>query len=168
MSFRHIKKRISLILPKFGRTVKRDILYITPKLTREEREITSIIRNLLINPENKVVYSVNSKSIRIQTRDKKYVISLTSSQVRINFVNIKINERVGGKLFKSVIDRIEDEVEEMDRGVISENAGFLSTMNSIFVRNNEEFSKRSSLVKKASSKNIENTLTRILQNSINE
>jgi len=157
-----------LILPKFGRTVKRDILYITPKLTREEREITSIIRNLLINPENKVVYSVNSKSIRIQTRDKKYVISLTSSQVRINFVNIKINERVGGKLFKSVIDRIEDEVEEMDRGVISENAGFLSTMNSIFVRNNEEFSKRSSLVKKASSKNIENTLTRILQNSINE
>lgn len=168
MSFRHIKKRISLILPKFGRTIKRDILYITPKMNREEREITSIVKNLLENPENKVVYSVNSKSIRIQTKDKKYVIALTNSQVKINFVNITINERIGGKLFKSVIARIENEIEVMDNDVISDHKEFLSSMNGVFVRSNAEFIKRASLVKKASSRNIESTLSKILENSMNE
>jgi len=168
MSFRHVKKRISLMLPKFGRTVKRDILYITPKMNREEREITSIIRNLLENPENRVVYSVNSKSIRIQTKDKKYLIALTNSQVRINFVNVTINERIGNRLFKSVIARIEDEIEAMDNDVVSDHKEFLSNMNGIFLRSNAEFAKRSSLVKKASSKNIETTLSRILHDSVNE
>ena len=147
MSFRHIKKRIGLILPKFGRTVKRDILYLTPKMNRVEREITSIIRNLLSNPENKVVYSVNSKSIRIQTKDRKYVIALTSSQVRINFVNISINERIGSQLFKSVIDRIESEIEVMDNDVISDHKEFLSSMNGIFMKTNAEFNKRTAMVK---------------------
>ena len=168
MSFRHIKKRIGLILPKFGRTVKRDILYITPKMNRVEREITSIIRNLLSNPENKVVYSVNSKSIRIQTKDRKYVIALTSSQVRINFVNISINERIGSQLFKSVIDRIESEIEVMDNDVISDHKEFLSSMNGIFMKTNAEFNKRTAMVKNVSARNMDAKLSNILINSVNE
>jgi hypothetical protein len=168
MSFRHVKKRISLILPKFGRTVKRDILYITPKMNREERQIKSIIKNLLENPENKIIYSINSKTIRIQTKDKKYVIALTNRQVRINFVNITINERIGSQLFEIVIARIESEIEAMDNDVVSDHKKFLSNMNDIFLRSNIEFVKRSSLVKKASSKNIETALSRILQDSVNE
>lgn len=168
MSFRHIKKRIGLILPKFGRTVKRDILYLTPKMNRVEREITSIIRNLLSNPENKVVYSVNSKSIRIQTKDRKYVIALTSSQVRINFVNITINERIGSHLFKSVIDRIESEIEVMDNDVISDHKEFLSSMNGIFMKTNAEFSKRTQIVKNVSARNMDAKLSNILINSVNE
>jgi dTDP-glucose pyrophosphorylase len=168
MSFRHVKKRIGLILPKFGRTVKRDILYISPKMNREEREITSIIRNLLSNSENKVVYSVNSKSIRIQTKDKKYVIALTSSQVRINFVNISINERIGGQLFKSVINRIEAEIEVMDNDVISDHKEFLSNMNGIFMKSNAEFTKRTAIVKNVSARNMDSKLSNILINSVNE
>jgi hypothetical protein len=168
MSFRHIKKRIGLILPKFGRTVKRDILYLTPKMNRVEREITSIIRNLLSNPENKVVYSVNSKSIRIQTKDRKYVIALTSSQVRINFVNITINERIGSHLFKSVIDRIESEIEVMDNDVISDHKEFLSSMNGIFMKTNAEFNKRTAMVKNVSERNMDAKLSNILINSVNE
>lgn len=168
MSFRHIKKRIGLILPKFSRTIKRDVLYISTKMNREEREITSIIRNLLSNPENKVVYSVNSKSIRIQTKDKKYVIALTSGQVRINFVNISINERIGSKLFKNVISRIEDEISVMDNDVASDHKEFLRSMNGIFMKSNAEFSKRSEAVKNASQKNIESALSRILKDSMTE
>ena len=168
MSFRHIKKRIGLILPKFSRTIKRDVLYISPKMNREEREITSIIRNLLSNPENKVVYSVNSKSIRIQTKDKKYVIALTSGQVRINFVNISINERIGSKLFKNVISRIEDEISVMDNDVASDHKEFLRSMNGIFMKSNAEFSKGSEAVKNASQKNIESALSRILKDSMTE
>jgi hypothetical protein len=137
-------------------------------MTREEREIASIVRNLLANPENNVIYSVNSKSIRIQTKDKKYVIALTNRQVRINFVNIPINERIGDKLFKSVIARIEAEIEVMDNDVISDHKKFLSSMNGIFVKSNAEFAKRSSLVKKASAGNIESTLSKILHDSVNE
>jgi hypothetical protein len=168
MSFRHIKRRIGLILPKFGRSIKRDILYISPKMNREEREITSIIRNLLSNPENKVVYSVNSKSIRIQTKDKKYVIALTGSQVRINFVSISINERIGSKLFKSVINRIEDEISVMDNDVISDHKEFLSSMNGVFMRSNAEFNKRTQMVKNISSRNMDAKISNILINSFNE
>lgn len=167
MSFRHVKKRIGLILPKFSRTVKRDILYISPKMNREEREITSIIRNLLSNPENKVVYSVNSKSIRIQTKDRKYVIALTSSQVRINFVTININERIGGQLFNSVINRIEGEIEVMDNDVISDHKEFLSSMNGIFMKTNAEFNKKTEMVKNASVRNVDAKLSNILINSLN-
>jgi hypothetical protein len=168
MRFRHIKKRIGLIFPKFSRTVKRDILYISPKMNREEREITSIIRNLLSNPENNVVYSVNSKSIRIQTKDKKYVIALTNSQVRINFVTIPINERIGSQLFESVIDRMESEIAVMDNDVISDHKEFLSSMNSIFMKNNVEFVKRSAMVKNVSARNMDTKLSNILINSISE
>jgi tRNA(Ile)-lysidine synthase TilS/MesJ len=168
MSFRHIRRRIGLILPKFGRGIKRNIFCISPKMNREEREITSIIRNLLENPENKVVYSVNSKSIRIQTKDKKYVIALTAGWVRINFVDISINERIGSKLFKNVISRIENEISVMDNDVASDHKEFLRRMNGIFMKSNAEFSKRSEAVKNASQKNIESALSRILKDSMME
>ena len=168
MSLRHVKKKISLILPKFGRTVKRDIFQMCPKMTREEREVSSMIRNLLNNPENRVVYSVIGKSIRIQTKDKKYVIALTSKQVRINFVTISINERIGNALVEKVVNRIESDIDMMDEEVISDQKEFLVGMNEVFVKNNTDFMKRSEIIKNASGKNLEGTLSKILKNSLAE
>jgi hypothetical protein len=168
MSLRHLKKRISLILPKFGRTVKRDILHMSSKMTREEREISAMVRNLLSNPENKVAYSLRERSIRIQTKDRKYVVSLSSNHIRINFVTVSLNERIGTVLVDRVIERIESDIEEMDRDVMADQKEFITGMNGVFIKNNIEFIKRSKLVKNASSRNIESTLSRILQDSMNE
>ena len=168
MDLRHFKKRIGLVLPLFSRTIKRDIFQMIPKMTREEREISVMIKNLLNNAENRVIYSTKSKSIRIQTRDKKYIISLTSNSIRINFVLIELNERIGNLLVDRVIDRMESDIDDMDNNVIEDRKKFLNDMNGIFIRGNTEFSKRSELVKNSSSKNIETTLSRILGDSINE
>jgi hypothetical protein len=168
MRLRHFKKRISLILPKAGRTLKRNILQMHPKMTREEREISAMIRNLLSNPENRVFYSLGERSIRIQTKDKKYVVSLNSNHIRINFVTVTLNERIGTVLVERVIERIESDIREMDRYVMMDQKEFITGMNGVFIKNNMEFTKRSKLVKNASSRNIESTLSRILHDSMNE
>jgi hypothetical protein len=168
MKLRHLKKRIGLVLPKFGRTLKRNILQMHPKMTREEREISAMIRNLLSNPENKVAYSLRERSIRIQTKDKKYVISLNSNYMKINFVTVTLNERIGTVLVDRVIQRIESDIEEMDRDVMMDQKEFITGMNGVFIKNNIEFTKRSKLIKNASTRNIESTLSGILQDSMNE
>lgn len=168
MSLRHFKKRIGLVLPKFGRTLKRDIFQMHPKMTREEREISAMVRNLLSNPENRVAYSINGRSIRIQTKDKKYVVSLSSNHIRINFVTVSLNERVGTVLVDRVIKRIESDIAEMDREVMVDQKEFITGMNGVFIKNNVEFIKRSKLVKNAAAGNIESTLSRILKDSMNE
>lgn len=168
MNTRNLKKRISLILPKFGRSIRRDIFQLCPKMTSEERKISSMIHNLLSNPENRVIYSVKGKSIRIQTKDRKYVVSLTNSNIRINFVTVSINERIGSVLVDLVINRIESDIAEMDREVISDQKEFLCGMNEVFIKANSEFTKRSEAVKNASSKNIESALSRILRDSMAE
>ena len=167
MSLRHLKKRISLAMPKLKRTVKRDIFQMCPKMTREERAISAMIRNLLSNQENRIIYSIRSKSIRIQTKDKKYVVSLTSSYIRINFVLISLNERIGNVLVDRVIDRMESDIANMDNDVMSDQKEFLSGMNDVFVKANVESAKRSQLIKNASSRNIESTLSRIMKEPIN-
>ena len=168
MSLRHLKKRIGLAIPKIRRTINRDIFQMYPKMTREEREISAIVRNLLSNPENRVAYSIRGRSIRIQTKDKKYVVSLSNNHIRINFVTVSLNERVGTVLVNRVIKRIESDIEEMDREVMTDQKEFITGMNGVFIKNNVEFIKRSKLVKNASTRNIESTLTRILKDSINE
>lgn len=156
-----------MILPKLGRSIKRDVFQMCPKMTREEREISSMIRNLLSNPENKVIYSIRSKSIRIQTKDKKYVVSLTSSYIRINFVLISLNERIGNLLVDRVVDRMESDIANMDKEVMVDQKEFLTGMNEVFIKANIESAKRLELVKNASSRNIESTLSRIMKEPIN-
>jgi hypothetical protein len=168
MDTRNLKKRIGLILPKIGRIFRRDVFQMCSKMSREEREISSMVNNLLINPENRVIYSIKGKTIRIQTRDKKYVVLLTSKFIRINFVTVSINERIGNALIDRVINRIESDIEDMDRDVMTDQKEFLTGINNVFIKTNLESTKRSELVKNASAGNIENTLSRILKDSMSE
>lgn len=168
MGLRHFKKRIGLAFPKFGRTIRRDIFQMYPKMTPGEREISAMIRNLLSNPDNRVIYSIKSKSVRIQTRDKKYVVSLSTDHIRINLVLIPLNERIGNVLVDRVIDRMESDIDIMDKDVMVDQKEFLSDLNEVFIKTNIESAKRFELVKNTSPKNMESTLSRILGDPINE
>lgn len=168
MNSRHFKKRISLVIPKMSRKIRRDIFQMYSKMTREEREISAMIRNLLSNPENRIIYSIRSKSVRIQTRDKKYAVSLSSDHIRINFVSIPLNERIGNALVDRVIERMESDIDNIDSDAMMDQKEFLSGMNGVFIKTNTESIKRLQLVKDASSRNTESILTRILTDQINE
>jgi hypothetical protein len=162
MNIRLFKKRTKLILPMVGRFIKRDVFHMDSKMTREEREILSIIRKLLENPETKVIFSPNSGSVRLQTRDKKYVVSAESKCIKVNYTEVQVGEKVGKFIMSLILHRIESEVVSMDRDILAERKDFLHEVNNSMSRINLDFYKKIEIIKNSHSEIATSEISKII------
>ena len=148
-------RKLKLFLPKIIRSSRR-VLFITDmKHTGEERLIKSIVCNFLSNPDCKVIYSPLKKSVRIQTRDKKHTISVSTNFIYINDSHFSIRDLFGSHLLEKCIGRIESDIQIMDSFINSERSNFLKEIKNSSVRAIHEYERRIEILEKSSSDNME-------------
>ena len=153
-----MSKRFKLIFPKIARSFRRNVFMTEIKHTNEERCIKSIVRNLLFNPDSKVIYSPIKKSIRIQTRDKKHTLCISRNSISINHSRFSLRDMFGSYLLGECIKRIEEEIDIMDSSIDFDRGKFLHDVKNSTIKGMDEYVRKMEILEKSNPDKIEESI----------
>ena len=128
MTLRTIKNIVLLKLYKLSRIIKGGS-YNRTKLSKKERTLKKIIKEILENPESRIYYSPESYRIFTHNKEKTYIISFDGREVRItnhrSFSKFDVNPEFGKKLIRSAFERIESDMGKLESEAVSNEDIFL-------------------------------------------
>ena len=104
--------------------------YGKSQVTKKERTLRKIIRGVLQDPENRVLYSPESYRIFAHNKTKTYIISFDDREIRITnhkfFSSFSVNPEFGRILIREAYDRIENDLRELESESVCNEDFFLN------------------------------------------
>lgn len=113
--------------------------------TKQDRMIIKVVSSVLDSAGAKVYYSPrNSRGpkVYIHTKDKRYIITMTKTQVSITnhkfFFNSYITDQMAESLINLALTKLEDDLKRLDSEIVSNEDNFLGDLYETFKKRKEK------------------------------
>ncbi len=128
MILRTIKNKFLLRFYKLSRFFKKGH-YNKTKLSKKERTLKKILKEILENPDSRIYYSPESYRIFTHNKEKTYIISFDDREVRItnhkSFSRFDIHPDFGKTIIRDAFVRIESDMQKLESEAVSNEDLFL-------------------------------------------
>jgi hypothetical protein len=128
MILRNIKNKVLLRSYKLYRLFKNGH-YNRTKLSKKERTLKKILKEILENQDSRIYYSPESYRIFTHNKEKTYIISFDGREVRItnhkSFSRFDIHPDFGKSIVRDAFIRIESDMKKLEREAVSNEDLFL-------------------------------------------
>lgn len=100
------------------------------KMTKKERTLSKIIKEVLQDPQSMVLYSPESYRVFAHNKSKTYIISFNDQEIKITnhkfFSNFDINPHFGKTLMGEAFSRIEKDLHQLESESVCNEDFFLN------------------------------------------
>lgn len=141
-SIRRFRKKVKIFVSKLGRIVTRGTWDRTRK-TKQERNVSRIVRTLLNTPDSKVYCLPGSSRISITPKDKKYIITFDDNDIKISnhkfFFNASLRYNISQELISLATERLKNDLKKLNAEVVYNEENFLDDVYVTLKKNKDKY-----------------------------